>query len=237
MRVRRSSDSTTIDVGFDADGNLDTASMLSFVGGGNGTVDIWYDQSGNGYDLTNNSTYSEPIIVASGSLLTRGSNNRPVVANKNNDAVNRMLDTTANTMDWDHSTNKRWTQICVAARTAVNQLFGGINGGTYYVGWVDASTARYYDGSNRNITITTPAANTLGQHYAARTGNTAWEMSVNGGSTVGGTCGNNNAGGSVVRLPLTACAGSWIAEMVHWNSDLSASRAALNTASLGYYGL
>lgn len=35
IRVRRSSDNTTLDVGFDANGNLDTASMLSFVGSNN----------------------------------------------------------------------------------------------------------------------------------------------------------------------------------------------------------
>jgi hypothetical protein len=35
VRVRRSSDNTTLDVGFDANGNLDTTSLLSFVGGVN----------------------------------------------------------------------------------------------------------------------------------------------------------------------------------------------------------
>jgi len=35
IRVRRSSDNTAQDIGFDANGNLDTASMLSFVGSNN----------------------------------------------------------------------------------------------------------------------------------------------------------------------------------------------------------
>lgn len=68
IQVRRSSDNTTQDIGF-VNNVLDTASLLSFVGAGNGFVPIWYDQSGNGNNITQSTSTSQPQIVSSGSLL------------------------------------------------------------------------------------------------------------------------------------------------------------------------
>lgn len=79
LRVRRSTDSATLDVGFDGSGNLDTASMLTFVGAGNdGFVSIWYDQSGNSRNLTAASDAGQPKIVAAGSVVTQGT--RPALS-------------------------------------------------------------------------------------------------------------------------------------------------------------
>jgi hypothetical protein len=47
IRVRRSSDNTETDIGFVAN-VLDTATLLTFCGAGNGFIRTWYDQSGNG---------------------------------------------------------------------------------------------------------------------------------------------------------------------------------------------
>lgn len=77
IRVRRSSDNTTKDIGF-VGTNLDTASLLTFCGVGNGFVSIWYDQSGNGYHQIQNTTANQPQIVSSGAVLV-GNNNRPKV--------------------------------------------------------------------------------------------------------------------------------------------------------------
>jgi hypothetical protein len=70
IRVRRSSDNTTLDVGFDANGNLDTTSILSFVGTGNGFVSIWYDQSGLLRHSTQVTSANQPNIVNAGVLRT-----------------------------------------------------------------------------------------------------------------------------------------------------------------------
>lgn len=76
MRVRRSSDNTEQDIGFDASGNLDTSALTTFVGAGNGYVKTWYDQSGNGRDATQTTTGSQPAIVASGTVYLPGPNSR-----------------------------------------------------------------------------------------------------------------------------------------------------------------
>lgn len=72
IKVRRSSDNTTQDIGFSSN-VLDTASMLTFVGANNGFIETWYDQSGNGYDVTQATQANQPQIVASGAVLTQNS--------------------------------------------------------------------------------------------------------------------------------------------------------------------
>jgi len=77
LRVRRSSDNALLDIGFDANGDLDTISMISFVGSSNGFVAVWYDQSGNQNNLKQVTQIYQPKIINSGVLIT--SNGKPFV--------------------------------------------------------------------------------------------------------------------------------------------------------------
>lgn len=67
IRVRRSSDNTEQNIGF-VNNVLDTASLLTFVGAGNGFVTTWYDQSGNGLNSSMSTAISQPRIVNAGVL-------------------------------------------------------------------------------------------------------------------------------------------------------------------------
>ena len=71
IRVRRSSDNTEQDIGFSS-GVLDTASLSSFVGAGDGFVTAWYEQTGFGNDLKNSIATGQPQIVFSGTIQTSG---------------------------------------------------------------------------------------------------------------------------------------------------------------------
>lgn len=66
IRVRRSSDSTELDIGYDAAGDLDTAALLAFCGAGDGRVAKEYDQSGVALHVTHPTAAEQPRIVASG---------------------------------------------------------------------------------------------------------------------------------------------------------------------------
>ncbi len=68
IQVRRSSDSTTQDVGF-ASGGLDTAALLAFCGSASGFVSKWYDQSGGGQDVIQPTTANQPQIVSAGAVI------------------------------------------------------------------------------------------------------------------------------------------------------------------------
>jgi len=62
MRVRRSSDEATQDIGFDSNGDLDTSALATFVGDAYGYCTIWYDQSGNGVNAVQ-STAADQMMV------------------------------------------------------------------------------------------------------------------------------------------------------------------------------
>jgi len=83
IRVRRSSDNTEQDIGF-VGNELDTTSLLSFVGAGDGFISTWYDQSGLGNNAAQSTAANQPKIVSSGvielengkpAITTQGSNN------------------------------------------------------------------------------------------------------------------------------------------------------------------
>jgi len=77
IRVRRSSDNTEQNIGFDSNGNLDTYALSAFVGTGSGFVTIWYDQSGNSRDATQTTAGNQPQIVSNGVVNTF--NSKPCV--------------------------------------------------------------------------------------------------------------------------------------------------------------
>jgi hypothetical protein len=68
MRVRRSSDDAEMDIPFLV-GELDTATLLSFVGSDIGVVSVWYDQSGNSFDASNSIQAAQPTIVTGGAVV------------------------------------------------------------------------------------------------------------------------------------------------------------------------
>ena len=83
IKVRRSSDNALQDIGFTASGLLDTASLKSFIGANNGTINTWYDQSGNARNLTQATVSRQPTIIAGGVIYRR--NGLPSVYHDNSD--------------------------------------------------------------------------------------------------------------------------------------------------------
>jgi hypothetical protein len=77
IRVRRSSDQSEINVGFLPDGNLDTATLLNFVGAADGLVVHWFDQASPGMTASQLTSTRQPAIVIGGVLQTQ--NGRPSV--------------------------------------------------------------------------------------------------------------------------------------------------------------
>lgn len=77
IRVRRSSDNTETDIGFNVGGGLDTNALTTFVGAGNGFVTKWYDQTSNARDAVQTTTANQPTIVLSGSIYTI--NSKPAI--------------------------------------------------------------------------------------------------------------------------------------------------------------
>jgi hypothetical protein len=145
IRIRRSSDNTSQDIGFDANGNLNTTALLSFVGAGNGFVSIWYDQSLNGYNLTQNASANQPSIVLSGVLNTQ--NSKPVLITDGNSFMlndGALLNGTTNSI------------FATIKLTSTRGLFAMMSGpGNYNQHWPSRDAAgnnRYYDSASTVIT-------------------------------------------------------------------------------------
>lgn len=76
IRIRRSTDNAEFDIGF-TNGLVDTSLILSLVGAGSAFVTTVYDQTGNGNHLTQTTTLAQPMIVNTGTVLTK--NGRPAI--------------------------------------------------------------------------------------------------------------------------------------------------------------
>ena len=77
VRVRRESDDTAIDIGFDTSGQLLQKKLTDFCSGTNGYVSVLFDQSGNGNDATQTDPATQPQIVTNGALYMV--NNKPSI--------------------------------------------------------------------------------------------------------------------------------------------------------------
>ena len=77
IRVRRSSDNTESDIGFNSGGGLNTTALTTFVSAGSGFITTWYDQSGLGRHAIQTTAALQPRIVNAGAVETV--NGKPAV--------------------------------------------------------------------------------------------------------------------------------------------------------------
>lgn len=87
IRVRETGFNTETDIGFDANGNLDTAALLAHCSYPNasGYITKWYDQAGNNRDGVQTNANRQIQVVSSNALITK--NSLPTTQGANNDCV------------------------------------------------------------------------------------------------------------------------------------------------------
>ena len=127
IRVRRSSDNTEQNIGF-VNNVLDTASLLTFCGAGNGFVTTWYDQSGNANNATQTTAANQPQIVSSGSMITTNGKNS-ISFDGTNDSLNLASTINVSASNYNSFVGKR-----DASGRRLMGLTGG-QGGAAYRDW------------------------------------------------------------------------------------------------------
>lgn len=224
LSVRRSSDNTEQDIGF-VNNYLDTTSLLSFVGVGDGFVVKWYDQSGNARDLSRTtSALAQPQIVSSGALITR-----------NGIAV--MSATTAQSLALavgiNYTTSYSWW-LSVEKDTTGNQYMAGRD--TANAIYLDYGTSQYI-GSANPITISPALSiNTFrlinGIYQFPNTNFTA-NIYSNGTSlgTASGTTTIGSIRGAFGTIPFTSFRTAKVTfnELVLWTTDQMSNRANIES--------
>ncbi len=230
LRIREDGTNTETDIGFDSNGDLDTASIASHCGANNGLVVTWYDQSGNGNDASQNTVGSQPKIY-DGTTGVVTENGKPAV----------QFDGSGDKL----ATNTSFTlynlmTVCTSEETSYNygNFISFQNGNNYSglgVGNSNTQIYGYGDGSDTGADIdiyqdtvlfnsgNTTFANTENQHV--------YFLITNGQKTAGGmSMGHRYAGGFGTLDCL-------IQEVVIYPSDQSSNRTGIENNINLYFNI
>lgn len=232
VRVRESTFNTEADIGFDEDGNFDTASLVAHVGSGvgaDGYVVKWYDQSGNSNDAVQTTSSSQPVIAIDNSALFQPKGGRATIAQVSGQGnpSNQFLDTP--TINAVHN-------FIVFYQPAV----GG--GRAYYAESASAALKHdgfridYEDGVNTRIDGVTNI----------RTDYVLSEVKVLSGTATSIINGSTDASGTANVLQVEALMGYPTAgggiianmqEMIFFSSDKSSDASDISTDMNTYYSI
>ena len=237
IRVRRSSDNAEQNIGFTANGDLDTSSLTSFVGANNGFVTTWYDQSGNGNNAVQTTAANQPIIVSGGTIFTLSGTgvSRPILRF---DGVNDSMALT-NTINTDvhtsaYPTQKRSANGWTAWFTGVGDApFTPIifqTAGTYITNFPTTSSNSSYNNSNYILLSGRQLAGN-GSGGSIRVNNSAISP-----LTIANFLGDDNIFTQInKRKAAQDYSNCDVPEMIMWASDLESDLTGINNNINTYY--
>lgn len=230
IRVRRSSDNTEQDIGFDASGNLNLSALTTFVGANSGFVVVWYDQSGNVRNATQGTAANQPQIIDTGGLQTVqgkpsiffSTNRRLTYTNNASQPITvSIVERTTSSVTNAHLTdglNASTDRILVSMQDGGYSMYAG-------VGIATANSA--YPFSNTYI-LTSLFNLTQSQGY------------VNGNLAVSGNVGTFNMTSQSLGAGTSGnvSINGWISETIGFNSLLSSTdRLVLERTQGAYFGI
>jgi len=224
LRVRRDSDDEETNIGWDANGDLDTTAISDFCQTANGYVTRWWDQSTNGNHADQATDASQPQIYNGTAVITE--NGKPVLDFDGNDDY---LDwTTTSTISQPFTVftvNPLQTNGFVMDSSSTNSGFrcvlgdfGGAGYGMFAPTWIRAS-----------ITPTTQSLNT------AIYNTTTSALYIDGSSHVTGNVGTNGLTDSAGfvrignRAPSTGVGINSMQEFILYNSNQTSNRTGIES--------
>jgi hypothetical protein len=231
IRVRRSSDNAEQDFGF-VSNTLDTTSLLTFCGAGNGFVTTWYDQSGNANNATQSTAANQPQIVSSGAMIAINGKNS-MSFDGSNDSFNLASTINVASSNYNSFVGKRGA----SARRLVGltggvgqQYFFALNSDNNY--YLQSKTTHYQVSSATDTTtnqLLLTGLNSAGTMSMYKNGSTITSSQLsatitNQISTIGNYLGGN---GFLVYADLQ--------EIVFYNSDQSSNRNGIESNINTFY--
>ena len=232
-RVRRSNDNALADIGFDGAGNLNTAALLAHCGANSGSIETWYDQSGNGRNLTQATQAAQPRIVINGVLQLAGT--RPAIVCESLVGNHNLTTPTWGTIAQPFSRNAvvRMPASIVNFTHLINTETGTPNASDY----VNAGSLISFAGSNGpSVSVSTNERLVYTTIY-----NGASSVAVKNGTSSGTSNpgSNANAGISLNRNETGSLYGDFIyQEVIVFDRALSTSdRQFLERNQGAYYGI
>ena len=226
IRVRRTPDNTEQDIGFDSNGDLDTAALTSFVGSGNAHIQTWYDQSTNANHAVQNTSGAQPHIVYNGTIKTHGG--KPAVTQDTDlgNPGNQFLDLTS-TINAVHNFITLYQPIVGSIRAYYAQSYN------QYVAY-DGFRIDYNDNVNTRIDGSLNVRDTYLLNEVKVIGGTATSI-INGSTDASGTANvlqvealmgfPTSGGGAIVRMQ----------EMLFFSADKSSDASDIEDNLNTYY--
>ncbi len=221
------------DIGFDSAGNLDVAALEAFADGRDTYVKTWYDQSGNGNDVTQSATNDRPIATEGTGL-----------ANKINGRVALRFDGSSDALPFDSTgldIGNMSTFSVMKASGSLTDIQRAIQlsaGSTtrWYAPVITGGYFQYNVGDNTNMSVTANNNNNLHSLICGATQGDA-EAFLNGtsvgtkasGSGTGGTGHIGGTGGNFLN--------GFIQEVVVYSSDQSERRLGIERNISNHYEL
>lgn len=228
MKVRRVSDSAEADIGFDSNGELDTAAIATHCGGSNGFVSVLYDQSGNSNNATQSTASQQPQIYNGSAVLTENGKS----------AIQFQAAGGSNTIHLELTTQQSINTMFSVATAGSNTNYNYI---TWYNSGVDgflhgAGSSRnlgLYDGGTR---VLSGNDNTQALGYFRLNG-TKYDVGRDGGAVT-------LLGGGIGAIPMEEIARSnganqveFLQELIVYGSDQSSNRSGIETNINTYFSI
>jgi hypothetical protein len=237
VRVRRESNNDELDIYFDGQGNLDTASLEAFCAGTDGFVKVWYDQSGNGNDVTQDAaTANQPKIISSGSIIPEGG--KPALE----------FDGSSDRFPFDSTgldIGNLSSFLVMKANVATGLqngliLSGAVNNKRWYAPWLYSGDFNYSYATQLYAVATT--ANTENNLHTAIAGTTQgnWQAFLNGnslGSQTLQTGIDTSYTDGIGALNGANFFNGLMQEIVVYGSDQSSNRTGIETNINDYYNI
>jgi len=221
IRVRRSVDNAEQDIAFSGN-DLDTASLLTFCGAGNGFVTTWYDQSGNANNSTQATAANQAQIVSSGNLIL------DPITNK----ITTTWTTDAYTLTNTITTVQLMYHYMVFNRTSNSSSAAGLSKSNNTFPTMLRWLATLGDMTTRlNSVIIHSTNTTTGSNLVTtlRDGSNVVKMFRNSIDLTTGTSSNIGATFDSWGNANASRNGGNYAELVHWNNDQEANRTGIET--------
>jgi hypothetical protein len=237
--VRRSSDNTEQDIGFNGANEIDTAVLKTFIGANTGYVVKWYDQSGNANDASQSTTTQQGAIVISGAV--QRTNGKVSVYFDGDDAYNTAT-VSLNTYLYISAIFKASNNFIIAEH-GTNAYADG-NGFFYFTdansSWLfSRSNAFYYcSGSNSwagtNQVLTTLSNNSSGAAYYKN------GVAQSNGSVTGSPLSNTSYTDNIYlwsRANTSFIISGYAQETIIWDKDMASDRAAVELNTNTFYSI
>jgi hypothetical protein len=226
IRVRRSSDNAEQDINF-VGGDLDTSSLLTFCGAGNGFITTWYDQSTNGNNAAQATAASQAQIVASGAVIT----------DPNTSKISTTWTTDFYSLGTGISPNTRYLSVGVVNRTSNSNLL--ISMGTATLTGVNGQCPILWLPTSGNVNSYIPSTVTHGTNIGTgafimtseKNASNLKTAYLDGVALATTATEAPSAGNNFIyfgRAGNNSHLGRY-AEYIYWNSEQSANRTAIET--------